>query len=216
MWTVFQEDESVRLLDRLGLPGGRTAKIIDGQHPESPQTSGVSPKPDMLPIENDDGQRATGKRNVLVAITGTELDRETVTLASTLARAKKSTVYIVYGIEVPRKLAIDAEMVEQTTIGNHALNEAAIVADQLNAHSECEIIQSRHFGQSVVEEARSHDCALVILGLPYRLGVGGQFELGETADYVLKNTACRVWLVRGQPVSAAEAEERKEPATVAR
>lgn len=196
------------LLERLGLPTGRAAKIIDGQHPEQLHTSGNTPKPDMLPLE--DGQNPNPKRNVLVAINGHDLDCETMTMACNIAKTKKSSVYAIYGIEVPRKLAIDAELPEETEAASEALERAAAVADQMHMHISPEIVQSRNFGQSLVEEARAHECALVILGLPYHLGVGGHFDLGEAADYVLKNAPCRVWLIRGQRPENADRPERTE------
>lgn len=187
------------LLERLGFPGGHAAKIIDGQHPGLFSANGNAPKPDMLPLPDDDaGKGAHCKRNVLVAISGKDLDNETVTLACNLAKAKKASVYVVYGIEVPRKLPIDAEMPAETQAAGIALERAASVAEQMHVRIDPEIIQSRHFGQSLVDEAGAHDCALVIVGLPYHLGMGGHFDLGETADFVLKNSPCRVWLVRGQ------------------
>lgn len=199
------------LLERLGLPTGRAAKIIDGLHPEQPHTSGNTPKPDMLPLPaGEDGQRPNPKRNVLVAITGHDLDCETMTMACNIAKTKKAGVYAIYGIEVPRKLAIDAELPQETETASEALERAAAVADQMHMRIDPEIVQSRNFGQSLVEEARAHECALVILGLPYHLGVGGHFDLGEAADYVLKNAPCRVWLVRGQRPEGADRSERTE------
>ncbi|MGZ3598458.1 MAG: universal stress protein [Ktedonobacterales bacterium] len=199
------------LLERLGLPTGRATKIIDGLHPELPHTSGNTPKPDMLPLPaGEDGQRAHTKRNVLVAITGHDLDCETVTMACNIAKMKKAGVYAIYGIEVPRKLAIDAELPQETEAASEALERAAAVADQMHMRIDPEIVQSRNFGQSLVDEARAHECALVILGLPYHVGIGGRFDLGETADYVLKNAPCRVWLIRGQRPEGAERAERAE------
>lgn len=153
----------------------------------------------MLPLPEDaDGQQAHCARNILVAVTGTDLDNEVVTLACNLGKKKKGNVFAVYGIEVPRKLPIDAELPRETEAAGEALEQAASVAEQTSIRIEPEIIQSRNFGQSLVDEAIAHDCALLILGLPYHIGVGGHFELGDTADYVLKNAPCRVWLVRGQ------------------
>ena len=205
------------LLERLGFPTGHAAKIIDGQHPAHTPASGNMPKPDMLPLPaGDDGKGPNCKRNVLVALSGTDLDIEIVTLACNLAKAKKSSVYVIYGIEVPRKLAIDAEMPVETQVASAALERAASVAEQLHIHVEPEIIQSRHYGQSIVDEANAHECALLILGLPYHLGVGGHFDLGETADFVLKNAPCRVWLVRAQRTEAAESADHRESVGAAR
>lgn len=193
------------LLERLGFPNGQATKVIDGQHPERVPAGANVVKPDMLPLPDDDGGRnAHSKRNVLVALSGKDLDAEVVTMACTIAKAKKANVYAVYGIEVPRKLAIDAEMPEETGFAQQALERASSVADQLRTRVEQEIIQSRHFGQSLVDEVDAHQCALVILGLPYHLGMAGHFDLGATADFILKNAPCRVWLVRGQPPKGEE------------
>lgn len=193
------------LLERLGFPNGQATKVIDGQHPERIPAGANTVKPDMLPLPDDEGgKNAHSKRNVLVALSGKDLDAEVVTMACNIAKVKKSNVFAVYGIEVPRKLAIDAEMPEETTAAQHALERAASVADQLKVRVEQEIVQSRHFGQSVVDEAQAHDCALIILGLPYHLGMAGHFDLGDTADFILKNAPCRVWLVRGQPPATDE------------
>ena len=174
------------------------------------------PKPDMLPLEGDDGKNPYGKRHIVVAITGQPLDTELVTLACNLAKVKKANVLAVYGIEVPRKLAIDAEMPQETAEAGRALDCAAQVADQMHLRIEPEIVQSRNFGQSLVEEARAHECSLVILGLPYHVGLGGHFDLGDTADYVLKNSPCRVWLVRGQQPEEAMPEGTREAVGAAR
>ncbi len=193
------------LLERLGFPNGPATKVIDGQHPERDPAGANVVKPDMLPLPDDDGgKNAHSKRNVLVALSGKDLDAEVVTMACTIAKAKKANVFAVYGIEVPRKLAIDAEMPEETILAQRALERASSVADQLKMRVEQEIIQSRHFGQSMVDEVDAHHVALVILGLPYHLGMTGHFDRGDTADFVLKNAPCRVWLVRGQPPKGGE------------
>ncbi|MFI5271797.1 MAG: universal stress protein [Ktedonobacterales bacterium] len=190
----------MRLLERVGFPLGHATKIIDGQHPGTLHLNGTAPKPDVLPLPaGDDGERPTGKRNIVVAINGSPLDCEVMSLACLVAKSKKTSIYAVYGIEVPRKLAIDADMPAETRIANEALSVATGVAEQLHVQIEPEIVQSRNFGQSLVDEAKAHECSLVILGLPYHVGLGGNFDLDETADYALKNAPCRVWLVRGQP-----------------
>ncbi len=202
---------AVGLLERLGVPTGRATKVIDGQHPGQLLIGGNAPKPDMLPLsEDDEGRGGQGKRSILVALTGKELDTEVVTIGCNLAKSKKASIFVVYGIEVPRKLAIDAEMPEQTQAAGEALDRAASVAEQMHVHIEPEIIQSRHIGQSLVDEAEAHDAQLLIVGLPYRLGVGGHFALSETTDFVLKNAPCRVWLIRGQRANLGERAEHVE------
>jgi nucleotide-binding universal stress UspA family protein len=211
------EDQGVKIRDLLdGLPIKRGEKIIDGGHPTggAAQTHGGALKPDMLPLaDQENGRNAHCKRNVLVAVTGCDLDREIMTLAGKVAREKKAQIFAVYGIEVPRTKAIDDEMPAETEAAHEALNQVASVADQMDIKIEPEIVQSRHFGHSLVDEAEAHDCALLIIGLPYRFAVADQIEGAETLDYVLRNAPCKVWIVRGQPPEKAERPERERERT---
>ncbi|HET9110803.1 MAG TPA: universal stress protein [Ktedonobacterales bacterium] len=153
------------------------------------------PEADVLPL--DEQGQTTKQRNVMVALTDTAIDREAIAVACKAARKHSGEVYAVYGIVVPFRLALDAPMEDQTAAANHALDEAAAVADQMKVRLDTEIIHTRHFGQSLIQEAQDHDCALIVLGVSYQLGVNGQFSLSETADYVLRNAPSRIWLVRG-------------------
>jgi len=158
---------------------------------------GSVPVADVLPIPLDQQGQFAKQRNIIVALTDTNIDQEAIAVACKAARKRNGEVYGVYGIVVPRKLALDDEMAKETASANHALDQAKAVADQMKVHLETEIVHTRHFGQSLIQEAIDHECALIVLGVAYQIGVNGQFALSETADYVLRNAPCRVWLVRG-------------------
>ena len=199
------------LLERL-VPQRKAAKVIEGLHlmENHPGANESTPKPattpDMMPLPNE--RDPACKKNILVVVTGSDQDRELISLACNIAKTKKSEVYAVFGIEVPRTLPVDAEMAKESDEGSAALDHATAVATQLNFPIEPEIVQSRSLGQSFVDESDVHSCSLIILGLPYRLGRTGQVCLDDTAQYVLKNAPHRVWLVRGEP----EHQERADRA----
>ena len=174
-------------LERSTLPGSGAVKVNGNQ-------DGV-PEADVLPL--DEQGNLTKQRNIMVALTDTAIDREAIAVACKAARKHGGEVYGVYGIVVPFRLALDAEMADETAIANHALDQAKAVAEQMKGRLDTEIIHTRHFGQSLIQEALDHDCALIVLGVSYQLGVNGQFSLSETADYVLRNAPSRIWLVRG-------------------
>jgi nucleotide-binding universal stress UspA family protein len=181
-----------------GRPPRRSQKVIDGEHNAGGQANG-SLKPDLLPERHG---------NVLVAVSGCDLDREVMTLACKVAEEKKAQIFAVYGIEVPRTKAIDDEMPNETEQAHTALDCAATVAEQLGMDIEPEIVQSRHFGHSLVDEAEAHHSALVIVSLPYRAGTGGVIEGADAVEYVLRNAPCTVWVVRGRPPEKSERPER--------
>jgi nucleotide-binding universal stress UspA family protein len=152
----------------------------------------------ILPVPSSEmGQAPAKQRNILVALTDTMIDDEAVSVACSLARKRKVEAFAVFGIQVPRKRALDDEMPEETDKANRTLDAAKEVADQLQAPLETEIVHTRHLGQTLIQEALDHDCALIVMGVSYQVGVNGQFALSETAEYVLKHAPCRVWLVRG-------------------
>ncbi len=156
-----------------------------------------APEADVLPIPLDEQGQPAGRRNIMVALTDTAIDQEAIAVACKAARKHNGEVYGVYGIVVPFRLALDDDMATETAAANHALDRAKSVADQMKVHLDTEIIHTRHFGQSLIQEALDHDCALIVLGVSYQIGVNGQFSLSETADYVLRNAPSRIWLVRG-------------------
>lgn len=206
------------IFDRFSPASGRNAqtssevgKVIDGQHPGREGIADSAMQPDMLPLpESGKGERATQPRSILVAVTGSEMDREIVSTACTLAEKKKVGVFAIFGIEVPRTLPVDDPMIDQTQRANDALDQAVTIAKKLNVSIEPEIVQSRHFGQSLLEESKEHNAVVIILGAPYHLQRDGQFDLGETAEYLLKNAPCKLWLVRGQQPGACGQPDRAE------
>jgi nucleotide-binding universal stress UspA family protein len=135
-------------------------------------------------------------------------------VACSVAKTKPNVeVRAVYGIEVPRTLPVNAEMPEENRVAEEALKNAAAVARKFDVNVGQDLLQTRNLGQSLVDASGAHGCALVIIGVPYHLGMNGEFELGETADYLLKNAPSRVWVIRGQPGDVpAKVERAKERA----
>ena len=66
------------------------------------------------------------------------------------------------------------------------------------------LLQARDVGPALVDEASERNADLLMLGLGYRTKFGGDFAIGLTIPYVLKNAPCGVWVLRdpiagGQP-----------------
>ena len=198
------------ILERLLYQHGRAAKIGDRQHAgeTAAETNGHN-LPDMLPLGDAQSQTCT-RCSVLVAVTGDELDHELMGLACAVAEQKHAeVVHLIFGIEVPRTKPVDEEMPRERAKADDALDKAEADAGQCRIAIDKEYIQSRNVGQSLVDAAATHDCALLIMGVPYNAPGEGQFELTETVDYVLKNAPCRVWVIRGQPPTGAIEPRRR-------
>ena len=203
------------ILERLLSQNGRAARINGHDVGHEAEDGAQEPKMDMLPLSAAvDGQ--CEKYLVLVSLTGAELDKQLIAVACSVAKTKPNVeVRAVYGIEVPRTLPVNAEMPEENRVAEEALKNAAAIARKFDVTIGQDLLQTRHLGQSLVDASGAHGCALVIIGVPYHLGMNGEFELGETVDYLLKNAPSRVWVIRGQPGDVpAKTERSKEHATV--
>lgn len=147
------------------------------------------------------GRDARGRRqaedvhasNILVALSGSELDRELVRLACNTAKAQHGLVYVVRVVEVPREHPLDAALDNTAALG--MLDEAIAEAEKVHFEVDAELIQAREAGSCLVDEANARECDLIVMGLVPRTRFG-QFHLGDTVPYVLAQAPCRVWVVR--------------------
>ncbi len=133
--------------------------------------------------------------SALVAVRGVKCDDDVVRLACELLSAKKGKLYILHVREVERGLPVDAEIDLATARGEEVLSHLEEVAAHYKCEIDAELIQARHAGSGVVQEAVEKAVDSIVLGLPYRERYGS-FSMGNTIPYVLKNAPCRVILWR--------------------
>ena len=77
-----------------------------------------------------------------------------------------------------------------------SLDKAESVAEGNKARLTPILLQARDIGAALVDEASERNADLLVVGLPYRKRFGGDFAIGRTIPYVLKNAPCAVWVVR--------------------
>ena len=139
----------------------------------------------------------------LVPVTGKKADDDIVRTACVLARRSKGKVYVVHVIQVSRALPLDAEVQPETQSGESVLANAEKIANIMDCQVETEILQARETGPAIVDEAVERGVDMIIMGLEYKKPFG-EFDMGDTVPYILRNAPCRVLLWRG---SMEEAEE---------
>ncbi|GCF08132.1 universal stress protein [Dictyobacter arantiisoli] len=139
--------------------------------------------------------------DIAVVISGDKLDTNLVYLGCQMAKGAKRKVHLVHVIEVPRALPLKAVLTQESEQADQMLNTAMGIAERVGCAAVAEIVQARDAGPAIVDEARDHNCALLLIGL-IRNPNKSQSELNKTVSYVLANSPCRVWLVQ-DPVPAA-------------
>jgi len=145
------------------------------------------------------GVGATG--DIAVIVDGKRLDKELVRLACFMAKRGKRKIHLVHIIEVPRTLPLKATLTKESENADKILTEAMTIADEQGCEAIAEVVQTRDAGPAIVDEAKDHGCALILLGLVRnaKKGTGGGNDLGKTIPFVLANAPCRVWVVQDPP-----------------
>ena len=141
-------------------------------------------------------------KKVLVPVDGGTADEEAVRLSCRLAKKSGGKVYVTYVIQVDRTLPLDAEVKAEIDRGEAVLDTAERIAEDQDYNVETDLLQAREIGPAIVDEAIERGVDLIMMGVSY-LKKFGEFSLGETVPYVLKNAPCWVLICR-EPIPEEE------------
>lgn len=136
-------------------------------------------------------------RRILVPVRGGPTDQQALDLAFMIARKQRAKVEVIHVIQVKRNLAIDADMSAEIETAEGLLDEVERSVDGQEIAIETSLLQARDVGAAIVDEAVQTQADAIVLGLPYKKKFG-EYALGSTASYVLKNAPCMVCVVRQQ------------------
>lgn len=135
-------------------------------------------------------------RRAVLALSGGSADARIVRLACDLARPWKSTLIAVHVVEIDWSMPLDADIAGRSEEAQRVLDMAEATAESGKYAVQPVLLQARDVGAALVDEASERGADLLVLGLPYRTKFGGDFAIGQTIPYVLKNAPCEVWVVR--------------------
>ncbi len=139
---------------------------------------------------------ATQFRRAVVALSGGRTDRQIVSLAADTARAGRAELVGVHVVEIDWTLPLDADVAGHDEGAQRVLDIAEATAEASKYRMETVLLQARDVGAAIVDEATEREADLIICGLPFRRRFGGEFTVGRTIPYILKNAPCAVWVIR--------------------
>jgi len=141
-------------------------------------------------------------KKVLVPVNGSKADEEAIRLSCRLAKKTGGKIYVTYVIQVDRSLPLNAEVGPQIDKAEQVLDKAERIAEEEDCEVETDVLQAREMGPAVVDEAIERGIDLITIGISYEKEFG-EFSLGNTIPYVLKNAPCRVLIYR-EPIPEEE------------
>ena len=135
-------------------------------------------------------------RRAVIALNGGPSDERIVRLVAQNARLTKAELIAVHVVEIDWTLPLDSDVAGRSEDVQRVLDAAESVAEAQKMKLEPVLLQARDVGAAIVDEASERGADLLVAGLPYRTRFGGDFAIGRTVPYVLKNAPCAVWIVR--------------------
>src|SRR3990172_490404 len=125
-------------------------------------------------------------------------------LSADHARPIKAELIAIHVVEIDWTLPLDADIAGRSEEVQRVLDTAETVAENYRVTLDPVLLQARDVGAAIVDETIERGADLLVLGLPYRKRFGGEFAIGRTIPYILKNAPCTVWVVR-EPIPEDEA-----------
>jgi nucleotide-binding universal stress UspA family protein len=135
-------------------------------------------------------------RRAVVALSGGRTDRPIVALAAEVAKPGHAELVGVHVVEIDWTLPLDADVASRSEDAQRVLDIAEATAEAARYQLETVLLQARDVGAAIVDEASERGADMIICGLPFRRRFGGDFAIGRTIPYILKNAPCAVWVVR--------------------
>ena len=143
-------------------------------------------------------------RRAVLGLTGSPSDERIVRIACQLAKPYKSEIIAVHVVEIDWTLPLDADVAGRNEDVQRVLDVAEATAEDIGYALTPVLLQARDVGAALVDEASEREADMLMLGLAYRTRFGGDFAIGQTIPYVLKNAPCAVWVVR-EPMPGGQA-----------
>jgi len=133
--------------------------------------------------------------NILVPVNEGDTGESAFRLACQLSKGSNAKLYALYVIEIKQEIPLDAEV--DGTLGESILSRIETVGKKEKCKVKATMLQARHAGPAIVQEASDKEVSLIVLGISFKRQFN-QFKLGDTASYLLRNAPCPIILWQDQ------------------
>ena len=134
-------------------------------------------------------------KRILVPIKLGEIGEEMVATAIALAKESGAEVEAITVVRVPRRFPLEGELPPDVAARVEAsLEEARLLGEDHGVEVRTDVVRARSIGHAILEEARSRDADLVVVGSSSRWRRQSRF-FSPTVDFVLRHAPCEVLVV---------------------
>lgn len=146
-------------------------------------------------------------KRVLVPINGTAADARAIAIVGQLLNGRPALVTLMYVVEVPQAIPLDAELPQEIEAGEAALERAEQLAKATPGiepkHVTTDLLQARSAGTAIVDDAIERHAFAIVMATTNRVR-HGRLTSGDTPGFVMRNAPCEVHLIRLAPGSGED------------
>jgi APA family basic amino acid/polyamine antiporter len=137
-------------------------------------------------------------RTIVVPVLRSSESEEALVAAARLAAERRATIAILHVIEVPLERRLDQVTAEEEEAADELLEQARALVETYGVRSVTRLVRARRAGPAIAEEAERRNAELIVMGARRRAARRRTAIFGQTVDYVLKASPCRVLLAAGK------------------
>ncbi|HVA36832.1 MAG TPA: universal stress protein [Candidatus Dormibacteraeota bacterium] len=130
---------------------------------------------------------------VVVVMSAATSSAHMLPLAMRIASRQKANVLVVYVIEVPMQLPVNAAMTEEERHALESLAAAQAIAKKSGVELRTETVKTRNMGQAIVQIANVEHAHLLVLGTVRRAHFSGN-PFSGLIEYVSAHAPCDVMI----------------------
>ena len=132
-------------------------------------------------------------QRILVPVSGTIHAERAVELACRLGEAQKAEIVLVYVVEVPFTLSLDAPLPQEDTKGHEALAPARFIVEQHGLPARTRTIPHRSASGGILHLAQEEMADAIVMSVGAGRPGAGE-AMGRTAQEVVRKAECEVIL----------------------
>jgi len=143
-------------------------------------------------------------RKAVLGLNGGPTDELVIHLGCQLAKVSNAELVAIHVIEVDWRHELSEELTSENEAASALLDMAEGIAEQYKVKLTGDLLQAREVAAALVDEAIEVGAEAIIVGLPYRQRLGGDFAMGDAIPYIFQNAPCEVIVVREPVASSAQ------------
>jgi nucleotide-binding universal stress UspA family protein len=143
-------------------------------------------------------------RKAVLGLNGGPTDELVIHLGCQLAKVSNAELVAIHVIEVDWRHELSEELTGKNEAASALLDMAEGIAEQYKVKLTGDLLQAREVAAALVDEAIEVGAEAIIIGLPYRQRLGGDFAIVDAIPYIFQNAPCEVIVVREQVATSSQ------------